>query len=217
MSSFRSVQRDHARIADRGRGMRTKVGFAIGVTAVFALAGCKSADTPVPLASSSLPSTTTSGSAEKTTSSPPKPSGTTGSTRTGSTATTSTASSALSSPIADASATRDALLELATGSTIVQSGNASGFVTAWEPYGNSLGFAGSGVTATATSISGFQFVLSKAKEISYLGFAVADSAGRCSGGVLESTDDDAVSKVVPVDGLTVETCSGTGASDAAGY
>ena len=127
-------------------------------------------------------------------------------------------SPALSAPIADAVATRDALLELANGSTVIPNSSPNyGALQAWEPYLAPLGFQGSGIAATPTSISGAEVVYSKSKGYSYLAFAVLDGAGHCAGGAVELEDDTTVSIVVAIDDMTAAKCSGSDASDAGGY
>jgi hypothetical protein len=111
---------------------------------------------------------------------------------------------------------RDKLLDLA-----MQSGSydphAEPVITTWSSYYTSLTFAGSGIPADETTVSGFADVLSKHRNVDYLAFAVIDTSGNCVGGVLEI--DDVLNEVMsanPVSGPFAQ-CTGDAVADAAGY
>ena len=169
---------------------------AVVVGAVLVLTACSSSDEKV----TSVPATSSGSTAPSETEAP------------------GAGKAALSAPIADAGATRDALLKLATHSTIIPNSSPDyGALQNWEPYLVPLGFQGSGVPATATSISGVEVVYSKTKSVSYLAFAVLDGAGNCAAGVVELADDVTVSAVAPIDGMTAAKCTGSDAAELGGY
>jgi hypothetical protein len=120
----------------------------------------------------------------------------------------------LNAPITDAKAARDTLLKQAATSAIDDQGQ----VSAWAAADAGVSFAGSGVVADPTTVSGFQSVTSKSKDLEYLSFAVADNKGGCAAGVLEiSTDGKSVDLGKTVTLPAGAKCTGSAASDAGGY
>lgn len=118
----------------------------------------------------------------------------------------------ISVPIADASATRDALLAQAMGSA-----ESGGTVTNWTAD-KALAFSGSAVAAGPSDVSGFTFVTDKAKNVDFLSFAVADTQGHCAGGVL--LDNASFTKVISAKPVTLPAgaaCTGSAVGQAAGY
>lgn len=125
-----------------------------------------------------------------------------------------TTAGAVKAPISDAVQTRDTLLAQADGSVI----DSNAFPVAWHVDQASL-FAGYGFAADPRTISGgYSFVTSKAKGVDYLAFAVADTAGRCAGGLLVANSaSTAVAQVNPVTLPSGGLCRGDAVAQAAGY
>ncbi len=179
--------------------------IAMFVSGAMTLVGCSSSAKKSPASdaagSTSIASSSTA-STPAATSSPPISSS------------VAVGSPAINAPITDAKAARDTLLRQAATSTIDDQGQ----VSAWTAADAGLTFAGSGVPADPATISGYQSVTSKSKDLDYLTFAVADSAGGCAAGALElSSDGSKVAKSMPVTLPAGAQCTGSAAGDAGGY
>jgi hypothetical protein len=127
----------------------------------------------------------------------------------------SSSASVAPTPIADAVAARDRLLALAQQSGAVDAHSEPAILT-WPDAFPGIDFAGFGVLATPTKVSGFTILSSKSKNVDYLAIAVIDTSGKCAGGVLEfNSDASAVTKAIPVD--NVSECIASNVSDGLGY
>jgi hypothetical protein len=128
------------------------------------------------------------------------------------------ATSSHSGPVTNAAGTRDYLLGLAPKGTPVDV-RGEPAIDEWATSLPWLHFTGSALPATPTSVSGFAFSYSKAKQVQYLAFAVADSSGGCAAGVLTSTDGDrpVVTRSTPLDASGTDSCSADTIAEAAGY
>ena len=175
------------------------------VTGAMTLVGCSSSAKKSPASDAAGSSSVASSSSVSTpaaTSSPPISSS------------ASVGAPGLNAPIADAKAARDTLLKQAATSAIDDQGQ----VSAWATADAGLTFAGSGVAADPSTVSGYQSVTSKSKELDYLTFAVADAKGGCAAGALElSSDGSKVAKSMVVTLPAGAMCTGSAASDAGGY
>lgn len=128
---------------------------------------------------------------------------------------TSTPTAVAAPAITDARASRDRLLSLAPAGTKF---DANGSIPGWQGAIPGVMFVGSGITADPSSVSGFAEVVSKAKGINYLAFAVKGSDGVCAGGVLESNSaGTAVVKSMAVDPPAGSDCTGNSVAAAGGY
>ena len=185
---------------------RSLLALPLAVGLALALSGCSDSGAPTPPSTSSPSFTPLSKS--------PSAADTSVAPTTGVAATGTTNAPKIAVPITDAVAARDALIQAAKASA-----EAQGFPTGWSAYQPGLTFAGSLVPADPTHVSGFNFVFSKSKDASYLAFAVADSNGRCAGGLLLD-DNESYTRIVSGNTVAVpagQKCIGQVVADIAGY
>jgi hypothetical protein len=112
-------------------------------------------------------------------------------------------------PFPDASVEVQKMLRLAKAGTRI---TPQGTVPAWASAN------GSGIPATPTHLSGFGFVVDKAKNIQYLSFAVKDTSGRCAGGdVLANGSGTKITGGKPITVPAKAPCTGDEVAKLAGH
>jgi hypothetical protein len=125
------------------------------------------------------------------------------------------ASSAAAGGVTDAVATRDKMIDLAKVPGAADA-SAQPPIAAWTDAFPNLDFIGSALPASPDVVSGFTAVFSKAKDVDFLAFAVRDTKGGCSAGVLEfDSAGTTVTKSVKVN--SPSQCSGDAVAEALGY
>jgi hypothetical protein len=129
--------------------------------------------------------------------------------------TSSSSSTGAVGGVTDAVATRDKMIELAKVPGAADA-SAQPPIAEWTKAFPNLDFIGSALPASPDVVSGFTVVFSKEKAVDFFAFAIRDTHGTCSAGVLEfDSAGTTVTKSVKVNGPSQ--CSGDAVATSVGY